>query len=148
MRHCCHPFETDAATFLLTSPSLVFPRYVKFAFFSFFPEKIKVEVKPHSLSLQYEDNANISCSALGKTKLKWYKVGADVNNILEVNSNKLIVDDHYDTDGGSRYYHSRLILTIKDATKADRGKFKCVAMANSKIEDWATVSVRGNQTTL
>ena len=108
-----------------------------------FPEEFKVEVQPPSLSLQYQDNANISCSALGKRKLKWYKFGP--NEQLEaVESQHLINDDHYDTDGGSRIYHSRLILTIKDVTKAHAGRYKCVAKSNKqKIEEFVVVSVRG-----
>lgn len=105
-------------------------------------KRIKMEVNPHSLMLQYEDNANISCGVLGKTKLKWFKVGEHAGDITEVDSRKVTIDDHYDTDGGSRYYHSRLILSITDATKADSGKFKCVAKSDSKIEKWVTVGIR------
>lgn len=101
-----------------------------------------MEVKPPSLSLQYEDNANISCSALGKRKLKWYKIGTD-ENVIAVDKKDLIDDDHYDTDGGSRIYHSRLILSIKDATKHDAGRYKCVAKSNrQKLEEFVVISVR------
>ena len=108
-----------------------------------FADKFKVEVKPQSISLQYEDNANISCSALGKRKLKWYKVGPD-QQVKVVHPSKLIDDDHYDTDGGSRIYHSRLILSIKDATRADSGTYKCIAKSHKrKLEKFVVVSVRG-----
>lgn len=109
-----------------------------------FTDKFKVEVKPPSLSLQYEDNANISCSALGKRKLKWYKLSSD-GQVTAVNDQQLINDDHYDTDGGSRIYHSRLILSIKDATKEHAGSYKCVARSNKKkLEELVVVSIRGN----
>ena len=106
-------------------------------------DKFKAEVKPPSLSLQYEDNANISCSALGKRKLKWYKVGSG-EQVTAVDNKDLINDDHYDTDGGSRIYHSRLILSIKDATKKHAGRYKCVAKSNKqKREEFVVISVRG-----
>lgn len=105
-------------------------------------DKFKAEVKPRSLSLQYEDNANISCSALGKRKLKWYKVGSG-EQVTAVDNKDLINDDHYDTDGGSRIYHSRLILSIKDATKKHAGRYKCVAKSNKqKREEFVVISVR------
>ena len=108
-----------------------------------FKDKFKVEVKPPSLSLQYEDNANISCGALGKRKLKWFKIGSG-ERLTAVDSTQIINDDHYDTDGGSRIYHSRLILSIKDASKADAGRYKCVAKSNKqKLEEFVVVSVRG-----
>ena len=108
-----------------------------------FKDKFKVEVKPPSLSLQYEDNANISCGALGKRKLKWFKIGSG-ERLTVVDSTQIINDDHYDTDGGSRIYHSRLILSIKDASKADAGRYKCVAKSNKqKLEEFVVVSVRG-----
>ena len=109
----------------------------------FFTDKFKVEVKPPSLSLQYEENANISCSAWGKRKLKWYKVGPG-EQVTAVNKKDLIDDDHYDTDGGSRIYHSRLILSIKDATKTHAGTYKCVARSNrQRLEEFVAVSIRG-----
>ncbi|XP_028407206.1 hemicentin-1-like [Dendronephthya gigantea] len=105
-------------------------------------DKFKVEVKPPSLSLQYEDFANISCSALGKRKLRWYKLGPG-NQVTPVGGDQLINDDHYDTDGGSRIYHSRLILSIKDATNKNAGKYKCVARSNNqRLEEFVVVSVR------
>ena len=108
-----------------------------------FVDKFKVEVKPPSLSLQYEDNANISCSAYGKRKLRWYKVGPG-EQLTAVDRNDLINDDHYDTDGGSRIYHSRLILSINDATKKHAGRYKCVARSKQqRLEEFVTVSVRG-----
>ncbi len=108
----------------------------------FFTDKFKVEVKPPSLSLQYEDNANISCSALGKRKLVWYKIG--LGEQMTAVDNNVINDDHYDTDGGSRIYHSRIILSIKDATKEHAGRYKCVATSNKqKLEEFVVVSVRG-----
>ncbi|XP_046862914.1 leucine-rich repeats and immunoglobulin-like domains protein 1 [Xenia sp. Carnegie-2017] len=93
--------------------------------------KFKLDVTPHSVSLHYEDYANISCSSFGKRELKWYKIGPR-EKLMDVDNEDIIDDDHYDTDGGTRLYHSRLILSLKDVTNQNAGRYKCIARSNGQ----------------
>lgn len=51
---------------------------------------------------------------------------------MDVDDEDIIDDDHYDTDGGTRLYHSRLILSLKDVTNQNAGRYKCIARSNGQ----------------
>ena len=51
---------------------------------------------------------------------------------MDVDDEDIIDDDHYDTDGGTRLYHSRLILSLKDVTNQNAGRHRCIARSNGQ----------------